>query len=182
MALWYKGKNHSADLVLIAGAGEQRSIALIERGGPPFKGCYALPGGFVDTSVNPGERYVLDIETPEQAALRELKEEASADLSLIEGLVVQHVGHYDDPNRDPRNTFDAQVVSDAYLVQIPEQIPLKAEDDAARAEWIPLAEILSGKKRLAFDHSKIVGDALIMAGIVPASEPAPDNFVSSPSP
>lgn len=163
MALWYKGKNHAADIVLLAGEGSDRSIALIERKESPFKGSYAFPGGFVDTSAKPGEEFTLDVETPKDAALRELKEEATVDLSQVKNLNIQFIGLYSDIARDPRNTETSQVASHAFLVQIPKEVPLKAQDDAAKAEWVLLEDIVKGRKKLAFDHGKILNDGLKIA-------------------
>lgn len=160
MALWYKGKNHAADIVLLAGKGSARSIALIERKEDPFKGHYAFPGGFVNTHAKSGDEFALDIETPLMAALRELREETSVDLSSIKGLSIQPIGVYDDPWRDPRNTVSAQVVSNAFLVQIPAEIPMTAQDDAEKAEWITLSKVLNAEIKLAFDHAEILSESL----------------------
>lgn len=165
MGLWYKGANHAADIVLIAGEGNERSIALIERKGEPFQGCYAFPGGFVDTNASPGDLFVLDVETPLQAAIREAEEEISVDLSSEAGVNIQPVGFYDELSRDPRNTKSDYVVSNAFLVQIPRELPLKAQDDAASAQWIPLSQVVEGQTPLAFDHAKILSDAMDILGI-----------------
>lgn len=165
MGLWYKGANHAADIVLIAGEGEHSSIALIERKGEPFKGSYAFPGGFVDTNATPGEPFELDLETPLQAAIREAEEEISVDLSSEKGVSIQPIGVYDDPSRDPRNTKTDYVVSNAFLVKIPKEIPLKAQDDAASAQWISLKKVMQGEITLAFDHANILTDALDLLGV-----------------
>lgn len=165
MALWYKGANHAADVVLIAGENEERSIALIERKGEPFKGCHAFPGGFVDTNATPGENFTLDVETPLQAAIREAEEEISVDLASAKGVSIQPIGIYADPGRDPRNTKTDHVVSNAFLVKIPKELPLQAQDDAASAQWIPLKDVVEGRITLAFDHAAILADALDILGL-----------------
>jgi 8-oxo-dGTP diphosphatase len=110
-------------------------LLLIRRKHPPFRGQYALPGGYVEYG-----------ETTEQAAARELAEETglvAADVSLI--------GVYSDPRRDPRG----HVVSIAYRVAVT-AYDLRAGDDAADAAFVVNWEDLD----LAFDHRNIVDDAL----------------------
>ncbi len=122
----------TVDAVVFDGAGR---LLLIKRKGAPFKGHYALPGGFVELG-----------ETVEAAAQRELKEET--------GVTVKSqrlVGIYSQAGRDPRGA----VISIAFLMKVHPATP-KAADDAAAAEFV--ADWRS--KRLAFDHAKIVADAL----------------------
>ncbi|MGD9816078.1 MAG: NUDIX domain-containing protein [Hyphomonadaceae bacterium] len=110
-------------------------LLLIERGDPPFKGRYALPGGFVDVG-----------ETVEAAALRELKEETG-----IDGKIVRLIGVYSDPKRDPR----AHTASAAFLVR-PRSTRVQQGSDAASAAFV---QDWRGLK-LAFDHNQILADAL----------------------
>lgn len=118
----------TVDCVVFDRAGR---LLLIKRAKPPFKGEYALPGGFVDVG-----------ETVEAAALRELKEETG-----IEGRVMRLISVYSDPKRDPRG----HTVSCAFLVR-PRSTRVVGDDDAASAEWV--ADWRSAK--LAFDHEQIV--------------------------
>ena len=110
-------------------------LLLIKRGNPPFKGRYALPGGFVDVG-----------ETVEDAALRELREETG-----IDGKVLRLIGVYSDPKRDPRG----HTVSAAFLIK-PRSAKVVSGDDAASAEFVSDWREL----KLAFDHGKILADAL----------------------
>lgn len=110
-------------------------LLLIKRANPPFKGKFALPGGFVDVG-----------ETVEAAALRELQEETG-----IDGRIVRLVGVYSAPKRDPRG----HTVSCAFLVR-PRSTRVAGGDDAANAEWVGDWNAL----KLAFDHSVIVRDAV----------------------
>jgi len=107
----------------------------IERKNDPFKGMFALPGGFVDFG-----------ETVENAVIREMREETS-----LETRVVKLVGVYSRPDRDPRG----HTVSCAYLL---EEMggEVRAGDDAADIEWLTLQK--PGK--LAFDHNEILQDAV----------------------
>ena len=110
-------------------------VLLIRRKNEPFRGAYALPGGFVDIG-----------ETVEAACRREVHEEVGievSDLSLV--------GVYSDPKRDPRG----HTVSVAYLTLLSRAVPLRPGSDAEGADWIRDWRKLS----LAFDHAKILDDA-----------------------
>lgn len=134
----------TADIVLFAMHDGELHVLLIQRKYPPFQGCWALPGGYVD-----------DGETSLQAAHRELAEET--------GLVVpelRRVDVYDEPMRDPRG----RVVSVAYSAVLAEAVSPTAGDDAARAEWMPVAPLLASPSTLAFDHAVVLVDALEQAG------------------
>jgi len=116
-------------------------IALIKRKNPPFKDMYALPGGFVEYG-----------ETTENACVREAKEETGLDVEIV-----KLVGVYSDPGRDPRG----HVISIVYLCK-PKTANIKAGSDAKEAQWIKIEEIKKGEIKLAFDHEKIIKDALQM--------------------
>lgn len=94
-------------------------VLLIERGGYPYKGCYAFPGGFMDMD-----------ETAEQAAARELEEETG-----LTGLSLEEHRLMADVHRDPRD----RVLTAEYLALARrEELRAQAGDDAARAEWFAL--------------------------------------------
>jgi len=109
------------------------SIVLIRRRNPPFRGMWALPGGFVEYG-----------ETVEHAVRREAKEETGLDVE-IERLV----GVYSDPDRDPRG----HTVSICFLCR-PVGGSLKANTDSVDVKEFKLSKI----PRLAFDHEKILRD------------------------
>lgn len=115
---------------------EEPKVLLIQRGNEPFKGCWAFPGGFMDMD-----------ETTEQCAIRELQEETGLKVS---GL--RQIGAYSKVDRDPRG----RTVTVAYLAVVDRPLPVKGQDDAARAEWWPLSAL----PRLAFDHDEIMRDAI----------------------
>ncbi len=110
-------------------------VLLIKRGRPPFKGQWALPGGFVG----------LD-ETVEDACRRELREETG-----LPARKLTLVGVYSTPGRDPRGP----TVSVAFKARIAAKPP-RAGTDAAAAEWISNWR----GEALAFDHAQIIADAL----------------------
>lgn len=134
----------TVDIVLVALRDGAPHVLLIRRGGEPFTGCWALPGGYVDA----GERI-------ESAARRELTEETS----LTAPPAMRRVGVYDEPGRDPRG----RVVSVAWVALLPEAVTPHAGDDARDAEWVPVVDSLSRPvdRPLAFDHETILRDALV---------------------
>ncbi len=109
-------------------------VLLIKRKNAPFKGEYALPGGFVEIG-----------ETLDDACRRELREETG----IVAGML-ELVGVYSDPKRDPRG----HTCSVVYLAHVASTEP-QAGDDAAAAEWIEDWRFT----KLAFDHARILKDA-----------------------
>lgn len=137
----------TADIVALTIRNGEFSVLLIQRGDHPFKGRWALPGGF----VNPDE----DSET---AAARELVEETGIDLDKA---FLEQLKTYSTPNRDPRT----RVVSTAYIALIPELPEPTAGDDAAEAHFFAVKDVLApedseDKIHLAFDHEQIIRDAV----------------------
>ena len=154
----YRAKNYpkpalTADIAVFARGEAGVRLLMIRRGGHPFLGCWALPGGFADEG-----------ETVERTAARELEEETG-----LTGLPLRLVGVYSAPGRDPRGW----TVSAAYAVCVSaEQLRAVAGDDAAEAEWFELkntgaglSPVLPEGERLAFDHAQIVSDAAAALGI-----------------
>lgn len=137
------GPKLTADVVALAAA--PASVLLIRRRNPPFEGCWALPGGFVD------ER-----ERACHAAARELAEETG-----IAAVQMRLLGVYDAPDRDPRGW----TVSVAYVACLEGQVAAAGGDDAVDARWWGLAEL----PPLAFDHAEVVADAVAMVSASPPS-------------
>lgn len=113
------------------------SILLIQRKNEPFKGFWALPGGFVDKNEDLGT-----------AAKRELEEETGLKLKNIEQL-----GAFGKPGRDPRG----HMVSVAYAATVDlAKAQVAAADDADDAQWFALDNL----PKLAFDHQDIINTAI----------------------
>jgi 8-oxo-dGTP diphosphatase len=121
------------------------SVLLIERGGEPFAGSWALPGGFVE-----GDERVAS------AAARELREETG-----VEAGSIQLLGVYDTPGRDPRGP----TVSVVFVMRADEELEASGADDAADARWFPLDAL----PELAFDHGVVIEDAVSFAAPDPRS-------------
>ena len=112
----------------------ERGVVLIRRGNEPFKGQWALPGGFVEVG-----------ETLEEAAYREAAEETGLAVE-----VARLVGVYSDPERDPRG----HNVSVAFLARV------LSGDLVAATDASEVAVLDPSSVELAFDHRKIIEDAL----------------------
>jgi len=112
-------------------------VLLIERGMDPFKGQWALPGGFIQMD-----------ETPDEAARRELAEESG-----LKNVFLEQLYSFGAVDRDPRE----RIVSIAYyaLVKLT-QHNTRAATDAADASWFPISKV----PKLAFDHDEILAMAL----------------------
>ncbi|MCM8922129.1 MAG: NUDIX hydrolase [Candidatus Thiodiazotropha sp.] len=123
----------TADVVLFTIQGTTLSVLLIQRGNSPYRGMWALPGGFLDIDE--------DLET---CAKRELQEETG-----IEGIYLEQLYTFGDPQRDPRE----RVISITYfaLSQSDHLMP-KASSDATQTAWFPISQL----PELAFDHATII--------------------------
>jgi 8-oxo-dGTP diphosphatase len=133
----------TVDVVLFTVAGTlnelRLQILLIERNEAPFRGAWALPGGFVRQ----------DEDLP-AAALRELTEETG-----VSDVYLEQVAAVGTPGRDPRG----HVVTVVYVGLVPaDRHQLRATGDAAAVRWFDMASL--DKVPLAFDHAAIVARAL----------------------
>ena len=108
---------------------------LVKRGGEPYKGEWALPGGFLRGD-----------ETAREGALRELKEETALEASAIGEL-----GVFSDPSRDSRE----RVITIAFYALV-KPSKVQGGDDADEAAWFPIDDL----PQLAFDHADIIHSAL----------------------
>lgn len=126
-------------------------VLMIKRGGHPFKGAWAHPGGFIDTIRD--ENGDVRRESREEAAARELEEETKVKMSPS---MMVPVATYDRPGRDPR----MDVHMNTHVVVISESLDFSPSDDADDAEFVPIEEIYDGSREIAFDHRLSIKDAL----------------------
>ena len=113
-------------------------VLLIRRKNQPFKGYWALPGGFVE-----------DGETCEQAAVREAKEETGLNIELLSINTV-----LSSPNRDPRGRT-VSIVYDAKPIEggSGDQSAPAPSTDASEAKWF---KKVPEKEKIAFDHMEVL--------------------------
>ena len=133
----FERPNLAVDCVVFGLDEEDLKIILIQRDLPPFKGRWAIPGGFVHID-----------ESLEEAAKRELREETG-----VEDVFLEQLYTFGEVGRDPRE----RVVSVAYyaLVNLRDH-EIKAATDARDAAWFSVDDL----PPLAFDHTRIVEAAL----------------------
>ncbi|MEX2210531.1 MAG: zinc-binding dehydrogenase [Gaiellaceae bacterium] len=131
----------TVDVVILTMSEGTLHVLLVRRGEAPFKGMWAIPGGFKRPA-----------ETLDEAAKRELLEETGVDGASL----LTQFGAYGDPERDPR----LNVVTIAYLAVVRDVGAIEAGTDAADAALVPAADVLNERLDLAFDHLRIVRDAI----------------------
>jgi len=128
----------TVDAVVFKKSDKETSVLLIERKNPPYKGKWALPGGFVDMD-----------ETVESAAARELLEETG-----LAGIKLQQLHTFSAVERDPRG----RTISVVFWGVITNSETARAGDDAADAKWFSIDNLPD----LAFDHQEIMAMAITM--------------------
>lgn len=131
----------TVDVVILTMAQGELHVLLVCRGEPPFEGMWAIPGGFKRPN-----------ETLDEAALRELREETGVDATSL----LAQFGAYGDPGRDPR----LNVVTIGYLAVVRDVGSIVGGSDAAAAALVKVSDVLNGRVELAFDHRRIVDDAV----------------------
>ena len=131
----------TVDVVILTMSESTLHVLLVRRGEAPFEGMWAIPGGFKRPN-----------ETLDEAAKRELGEETGVDAAPV----LKQFRAYGDPGRDPR----MNVVTVAYLAVLRDVGAIVAGSDAADASLVPVSDVLNGQIDLAFDHLRILRDAV----------------------
>jgi len=131
----------TVDVVILTMSDGALHVLLVRRDQAPFEGMWAIPGGFKHPT-----------ETLDEAATRELSEETSVQAASL----LTQFGSYGDPGRDPR----MNVVTVGYLAVMRDVGAVAAGTDAAEATLMPVSEVLGGSVPLAFDHDRILRDAI----------------------
>jgi len=129
--MFYKSPKLTADGVVL----KNNKILLIKRKNEPFKGKWALPGGFVEY----GEKV-------EDTVVREVHEETG-----LKTKISNILGIYSDPNRDPRG----HIVTVVYLLDS-KGGNIKGGDDASEAKFFDLKNL----PEMSFDHDIIIKDVI----------------------
>ncbi|MCW8974741.1 MAG: NUDIX hydrolase [Sedimenticola sp.] len=115
---------------------QQLQLLLVRRGEDPYRGMWALPGGFLEID-----------EDLESCAKRELKEETG-----VSDLYIEQLFTFGRPDRDPRE----RIISVTYFALVPSnKLEIRAGSDAADAAWHSLNTL----PELAFDHAEIIQQA-----------------------
>lgn len=128
----------SVDAAVFSQFEDKTKLLLIKRKSEPFKGQWALPGGFVNMD-----------EELEDAVARELEEETG-----LSGVTLEQMHTFGTLGRDPRG----RQITIVYMgVKTEGQKEIKAGDDAAEAEWFDIEELPAD---LAFDHDRVIKIAI----------------------
>ncbi len=131
----------TVDVVILTMSERTLQVLLVRRGEAPFEGMWAIPGGFKRPA-----------ETLDEAARRELVEETGVEVATP----ATQFGAYGDPGRDPR----MNVVTVAYLAVVRDVGAVVGGTDASEAALMPVSAVLNEDLELAFDHLRIVLDAV----------------------
>ena len=132
----YPKPSVTVDVVIVALRDNELHVLLIKRDTEPYRGKWALPGGFVNID-----------EALDAAARRKLEEETGVSHVYLEQLYT-----FGELERDPRG----RVISVAYIALVPTPLTVHGGSDTGDAQWWPIGSM----PELAFDHSDIVQYAL----------------------
>ncbi len=128
----------TVDATVFTHSGDKTRVLLIKRGRDPFKGKWAVPGGFVNMD-----------EELEDAIVRELREETG-----LTGVHLEQMRAFGTVGRDPRGR---QITIVFMGIVAEDRMELRAGDDAARAQWFDIDEL---PENMAFDHNEVVRFAI----------------------
>ena len=128
----------TVDAAVFTKTDDNTKVLLINRGKEPFKGKWALPGGFVGMD-----------EELEDAVARELAEETG-----LTGIQLEQMHTFGTIGRDPRG----RMITIVFMgIATEEQTKIKAGDDATQAQWFDIENL---PKDMAFDHDEVVRFAI----------------------
>ena len=129
----------TTDTVVFKSGPKCIEFLLIKRKKDPYRDFWALPGGFIEME-----------ETPEDGALRELKEETG-----VNTQVLKEIGAFGDINRDPRG----RTITIAYytFMKNTERLDVRAMSDAGDVKWFSIND----NPEMAFDHKEILDEAIL---------------------
>jgi 8-oxo-dGTP diphosphatase len=128
----------TVDALIFAVVEARPHVLLVKRGNEPFKGQWAVPGGFVDMD-----------EELHDAAARELREETG-----LTGVKLEQMHTFGTVGRDPRGR---QITVCFFGIAGADNMAVRGGDDAAEAKWWPVDEL---PYPLAFDHDAVVAMGL----------------------
>ncbi len=133
----YERPSVTTDIIIFSIINDELKVLLVKRAVIPFKGKWALPGGFIKMD-----------EDLEQGAKRELEEETGVKDAYLEQLYT-----FGDVKRDPRG----RVITVAYFALINSKgVELRATTDVSEAKWFSVSKL----PELGFDHKKILDYAI----------------------
>jgi 8-oxo-dGTP diphosphatase len=128
----------SVDAAVFTFSGKRAKLLLINRGNEPFKGQWALPGGYIEID-----------EELEDAVVRELQEETG-----LSNVPMEQMRTFGRCGRDPRGR---QITIVFMGVAEKKQTKAKPGDDAAKAKWFDIEKL---PKNMAFDHNEVTRFAI----------------------
>lgn len=139
MSNYEKVYGYTSDVVVFTMVENELKVLVVERGEEPYKGLFALPGGF----INKGE-------SSKDVALKKLREETG-----VSDIYLKELGMYDEFGRDSRGW----IISNAFysIVNEKELVDMKVGERTTRVELVSYKDLLN--MELAFDHIKILNDA-----------------------
>lgn len=127
----------TVDAAVFCLSGGKARLLLVERKKDPYKGQWAIPGGFIEMD-----------EELEDAVTRELEEETG-----LRGVPLEQLRAFGTVGRDPRG----RQITVVFMGIIEGRVALRAGDDAAKAEWFDIARLPTN---MAFDHHRIARVAI----------------------
>ncbi len=139
----------TVDAAVFTFSGDKAKVLLINRGNEPFKGMWALPGGFVNMD-----------EELEDAVARELEEETG--LATVQ---LEQMRTFGTVGRDPRGIMITIVFMG---IATEGQDKIKAGDDAAQAQWFDIEKL---PEDMSFDHDEVIKFAIEKLGRKPRVKP-----------